>query len=92
MQHVAKGQAQTRASHNILGRIERGLDFLDYHFSPAGLTVAAKSIGNFIEKASRLYAQKRNAGQPARHPIRIQVELAHITRRHCRTGRASVPH
>jgi hypothetical protein len=45
----------------FIGRIERGFDFLGYHFSPAGLTVAAKTIVNFIEKASRLYEQKRSA-------------------------------
>jgi hypothetical protein len=44
-----------------LGRIERGFDFLGYHFGPAGLTVAKKTIANFIEKASRLYEQKRSA-------------------------------
>ena len=46
----------------FIGRIERGFDFLGYHFSPAGLGVAAKTIANFIEKASRLYEQKRPAG------------------------------
>ena len=45
----------------FIGRIERGFDFLGYHFSPAGLTVAAKTIANFIEKASLLYEQKRSA-------------------------------
>lgn len=45
----------------FIGRIERGFDFLGYHFGPAGLTVAAKTIANFIEKASRLYEQERSA-------------------------------
>jgi RNA-directed DNA polymerase len=45
----------------FLGRIERGFDFLGYHFSLAGLTVAKKTIANFIENASRLYEQKRSA-------------------------------
>jgi hypothetical protein len=58
---LASPQEHTRASHNILGRIERSLDFLGYHFSAAGLSVAAKTIGNFIEKASRLYEQKCRA-------------------------------
>jgi len=44
----------------FIGRIERGFDFLGYHFSPAGLSVAKKTIANFIEKASRLYEQKRS--------------------------------
>ena len=43
----------------FIGKIERGFDFLAYHFSPAGLKVAKKTIANFIEKASRLYEQKR---------------------------------
>jgi hypothetical protein len=43
----------------FIGKIERGFDFLGYHFSPAGLKVAKKTIANFIEKASRLYEQKR---------------------------------
>ena len=43
----------------FIGRIERGFDFLGYHFSPAGLSLAKKTIANFIEKASRLYEQER---------------------------------
>ena len=39
----------------FIGRIERGFDFLSYHFSRAGLTVAKQTIANFIEKASWLY-------------------------------------
>jgi len=45
----------------FIGRIERGFDFLGYHFTPAGPTVAKKTIDNFIEKASRLYEQRRRA-------------------------------
>jgi len=45
----------------FIGRIERGFDFLGYHFSRAGLTVAAKTVTNFIEKVSRLYEQKCRA-------------------------------
>ena len=51
---------ETHPDKTFIGRIERGFDFLGYHFSPAGLTVAAKTIANFIEKASRLYEQKRS--------------------------------
>jgi RNA-directed DNA polymerase len=45
----------------FIGRIECGFDFLGYHFSPAGLTVAKQTITNFIDKASRLYEQERVA-------------------------------
>jgi RNA-directed DNA polymerase len=41
-----------------MGRIEKGFDFLGYHFSPQGLTLAQKTIDNFVEKALRLYEQE----------------------------------
>jgi len=45
----------------FIGRIERSFDFLGYHFSRAGLTVAKQTIANFIEKASRLYSGAKRA-------------------------------
>jgi hypothetical protein len=56
----------------FIGRIERGFDFLGYHFSPAGMKIAAKTIASFIEKASRLYEQKRSAGS-ARAALEMYV-------------------
>lgn len=56
--------ALSREKHpdkTFIGRIERGFDFLGYHLSPAGLSVAKQTIANFIEKASRLYEQERSA-------------------------------
>jgi hypothetical protein len=46
----------------FIGRIERGFDFLGYHFGPTGLAVAKQTLANFIEKASRLYEQEREGG------------------------------
>jgi RNA-directed DNA polymerase len=43
----------------FIGRIERGFDFLGYHFSSAGLSVAKQTFTSFIEKASRLYERER---------------------------------
>jgi hypothetical protein len=42
----------------FVGRIERGFDFLGYHFSPAGLSVAVKSVEQFVARAIRLYEQE----------------------------------
>jgi RNA-directed DNA polymerase len=56
----------------FIGRIKRGFDFLGYHFSPGGLRVAKQTIANFIEKASRLYEQKRRAGSAA-SPLEMYV-------------------
>ncbi len=41
----------------IIGRTERGFDFLGYHFTPMELTVADNTIERFIERISRLYEQ-----------------------------------
>ncbi len=40
-------------------RIEKGFDFLGYHFGPDGLGVARATIEKFIKRASRLYEQER---------------------------------
>jgi hypothetical protein len=42
----------------VMGRIEKGFDFLGYHFSPEGLGVAKKTIENFVSRAIRLYEQE----------------------------------
>jgi len=51
----------------FVGRIERGFDFLGYHFSPEGLSVAQPTLDGFIEKATRLYEQE--AGKPGGFPL-----------------------
>ena len=42
----------------FIGRVERGFDFLGYHFGPEGLSVAKKTIEKFVERALRLYEQE----------------------------------
>ena len=37
-----------------IGRIEKGFDFLGYHISPEGLSLAKKTVENFIARAARL--------------------------------------
>ena len=46
----------------FIGRIEKGFDFLGYHFGPEGLTLAAKTIEQFVERALRLYEQEPGGG------------------------------
>jgi len=41
------------------GRIERGFDFLGYHFTADSLTLAGGTLANFIDRATRLYEQER---------------------------------
>ena len=51
----------------FIGKIEKGFDFLGYHFSPEGLSVAQPTLERFIEKATRLYEQE--AGKPEGFPL-----------------------
>ncbi len=46
-----------------MGRTEKGFDFLGCHFSPEGLTLAEKTIENFLARAIRLYEQGQ--GEPS---------------------------
>ena len=43
----------------FIGRIEKGFDFLGYHFSPEGITVATATVQRFVARATRLYEQER---------------------------------
>jgi hypothetical protein len=55
----------------FIGKIERGFDFLGYHFGPSGLTVAEPTLRRFIETASRLYEQDARA--PAARALEVYV-------------------
>jgi RNA-directed DNA polymerase len=46
----------------VIGRIEKGFDFLGYHISPEGLSLAKKTVKNFLERATRLYEQEPEGG------------------------------
>jgi RNA-directed DNA polymerase len=46
----------------VIGSIEKGFDFLGYHISPEGLSVARKTVENFIERSARLYEQEPEGG------------------------------
>jgi len=48
-------------------RIEKGFDFLGYHFSRDGLTVGKDTLKRFVERATRLYEQER--GKPEGFPL-----------------------
>ena len=41
----------------IGGRIAKGFDFLGYSFEPKGLSIAPKTLANFLERAAQLYEQ-----------------------------------
>jgi len=45
-----------------IGRVEKGFDFLGYHISPEGLSLAKKTVENFIGRSAQLYEQE--PGEP----------------------------
>jgi len=50
-----------------MGRIEKGFDFLGFHFSPEGLSLAEKTIEKFLARTVRLYEQEQ--GEPFGSPL-----------------------
>ncbi len=43
----------------FIGRIQRGFDFLGYHFSLMGFTVARTTFERFVTRVTRLYERER---------------------------------
>jgi hypothetical protein len=56
---LASLRLQKHPEKTFIGRVEKGFDFLGYHFSRDGLTVAKATIERFLERAARLYEQER---------------------------------
>jgi hypothetical protein len=46
----------------FIGKIDKGFDFLGYHFGPGGLSIARQSVSNFVARVSQLYEQE--PGEP----------------------------
>jgi len=57
-QSLADLQLIKHPDKTLMGRTERGFDFLGYHFSPGGLSLAEATLARFTEHALRLYEQE----------------------------------
>jgi len=65
-------------------RSEKGFDFLGYHFGPDGLSVAEKTVGNFLARAVRLYEQEQSEPDgPPLLGLYVRRWLAWVTARLC---------
>jgi RNA-directed DNA polymerase len=51
-------QLEKHPEKTFIGKIERGFEFLGYHFRPGRLTIAQKTVERFVERAIRLYEQE----------------------------------
>jgi len=66
----------------FIGRIAKGFDFLGYSFEPKGLSIAPKTLANFLERKTQLYEQGadvRRIGQYVRNWwrwVRAGVEIS----------------
>ena len=42
----------------FIGRIAKGFDFLGYSFEPKGLSIAPKTLANFLERKTQSFMSK----------------------------------
>ena len=69
----------------FIGRIAKGFDFLGYSFEPKGLSIAPKTLANFLERKTQLYEQGadvRRIGQYVRNWwrwVRAGVEISVVS-------------
>ena len=72
----------------FIGQIDRGFDFLGYHFERRGLTIAKLTWQRYCEKLTRLYEQKWEASnEPSRlgYMKRAQMGTSRVCGYTCRT-------
>ena len=68
----------------IEGRIAKGFDFLGYSFEPKGLSIAPKTLANFLDRKTQLYEQGatvKRIGQYVRNWwrwVRAGVEISFV--------------
>ena len=69
----------------FIGRIAKGFDFLGYSFEPKGLSIAPKTLANFLDRKTQLYEQGatvRRIGQYVRcwwRWVRAGVEISQVS-------------
>ena len=52
-------QLEKHPDKTYIGKVEKGFDFLGYHFSPRGLMIANITWSKFVARLHRLYEQKK---------------------------------
>lgn len=57
-QTLSELKLEKHPDKTLIGRTERGFDFLGYQFHPSRLTVASKTLKQFVERARQLYEQE----------------------------------
>ena len=55
---LAELKVEQHPDKTFIGRIAKRFDFLGYHFSPEGLSVARLTVERFVARACQLYEQE----------------------------------
>ena len=66
----SKLKVEKHPDKTFIGRIAKGFDFLGYSFEPKGLSLAPKTLANFLKRIAQLYEQGadvRRIGQYVRN-------------------------
>ena len=74
-----------------MGRVERGFDFLGYHFTPQGISLATQTLANCASKALRLYEQEPPHSRVRRLGEYLRRWHALGGQRRARRGAGSLP-
>jgi len=51
-------QLEKHPDKTYIGRVEKGFDFLGYHITPDGVSVAPQTLERFLERAILLYERE----------------------------------
>ena len=64
-EHFVRLKLRTHPDKTFIGRIERGFDFLGYHYSRKPLQLAASTVRHFVARLHLLYEQQKTAPEGA---------------------------
>ncbi len=71
-QTLAELKLEKHPDKTYIGKIDKGFDFLGYHFRPDGLLIAEKTIEHFYERATRLLEQKPGGDNSSRLELYVR--------------------
>lgn len=57
-QTLSELKLEKHPDKTLIGKVERGFDFLGYFLKPYSLDVSEKTVGRFVERIVRLYEQE----------------------------------
>jgi len=57
MYSINKLKVEKHPDKTFIGQIAKGFDFLGYCFEPKGLSIAPKTLANFLDRIAQLYKQ-----------------------------------